>query len=110
MTSPYVTSPTPRHQEPWRIVLVVLACVLAPPPAVVAAFVAAIAWSGCFIECSTPDPDYAWGGGLGVLALALLLLGPALAGLLLRTWAAVGLAVCGVVATLVTGAVIIGLN
>jgi len=106
MTSPYVTSPN--RTEPWRVVLVALACVLAPPPAVVAAFAAAIVWSGCFIECTGDSGDHLTGGALGLLAVALLLLGPGLAWLLLRRWTAVALAAGGVVALLVTGAAIIG--
>jgi hypothetical protein len=110
MTSPYVASPTPQHQEAWRIVLVVLACLGAPPAAAVAGFVAAIVWSGCFIECTGSSGDHLAGGALFLLTLALLLLGPALAWLLLRRWSAVALAAGGVVATLVTGSVLIGLN
>ena len=106
MTSPYVTSPS--RTEPWRVVLVALACVLTPLPAAVAAFAAAIVWSGCFLECTDESGDHLTGGALGLLAVALLLLGPALAWLLLRRWTAVALAAGGVVALLVTGAAIVG--
>ncbi len=110
MTSPYVAVPTPRHLQPWRIVLVVLACIASVPAAVIAAFAAAIVWSGCFIECTEDSGDHLTGGALWLLTAALFLLGPALAGLLLRRWAAVALAAGGVVAVLVTGAVIVGAN
>jgi hypothetical protein len=110
MTSPYVTSPRPRHQEPWRIVLVVLFCVAAPPAAAVVGFIGAIVWSGCLMECTGDSGNTLSGAALLLLALALLLFGPALAWLLLRRWTAVALAAAGVVATLATGALLIGAN
>ena len=112
MTSPYVTIPAQAAARPaaWRVVLVVLACLLAPPAAAVAAFVAAIVWSGCFIGCDPGGGDHLAGGGLWLLAVVLLVLGPVLAWLLLRSGRAVLAAIGGVVATLLTGALLIGVN
>jgi low affinity Fe/Cu permease len=69
-------------------VLTVLASVFGPPAAAVVAFLAAITWSGCFIECSQPVGDHTGGGLLWLLAIALLLLGPVLAASMVRklTW------------------------
>ena len=93
----------PRHQQPWRVVLVVLACVAAPPAAAVVGFIGAIVWSGCLMACPGESGNTLSGAALLLLALALLLLGPALAWLLMRRWAAVALAAAGVLATLLTG-------
>ena len=68
-------------------VLTVLASVVGPPAAAFAAFVAAITWSGCFIECSSyDDGDRTTGALLGLLAVALLLAAPVLAATLVRRW------------------------
>jgi hypothetical protein len=111
MTSPYVTIPSRPAARPaaWRVVLVVLACLAAPPAAAVAAFVAVIVWSGCFISCDAGGGDHLAGAALWLLAVALLVLGPVLAWLLLRSGRAVLAAVGGVVATLLTGALLVGI-
>jgi hypothetical protein len=112
MTSPYVAIPAQSLPRPaaWRIAVVVLACLAAPPAAAVAAFVAAIVWSGCFISCDAGGGDHLAGAGLWLLAGALLVLGPVLAWLLLRSGRAVVAAVGGVIATLLTGALRVGVN
>ena len=74
----------------WKVLLTALAALAGPPAAAVAAFVGAITWSGCFIECSSYDQGDPVGGGL-LLALAAVLAvsGPVLAAVLLRSWRAV---------------------
>ncbi len=89
-TRTYAPATTPTAQPWWKAVVVVLAVVLGLPAAVVAGFAALVVWSGCFISCGEPDPVS--GFGLGVLAAVLLALGPALAWLLYRRWAAVAYA------------------
>ena len=106
MTSPYVDAP-PRTQ-PWRLVLVALACVLSPLPAAVAGWIGLIIWSGCFIECDPGSGDHLAGGGLFLLAAGLLLLGPALAWVLLRSGRAVLAAVGGVFGILLLSGLILG--
>ncbi|MFN2539015.1 MAG: hypothetical protein ABR549_12840 [Mycobacteriales bacterium] len=85
-------------------VLTVLASVVGPPAAAVAAFVAAIVWSDCFIECSG-DPDHLGGGLLFALAAVLLLAGPALAATLVRrgSWVLAACAVPAVEALVLVG-------
>ena len=111
MTSPYVTTPRQAAARPttWRVVLVVLACLAGPPAAVVAAFAAVIVWTGCFLSCDAGGGDHLAGGALGLLAGALLVLGPVLAWLLVRSGRAVVAAIGGVVATLLTGALLVGI-
>ena len=79
---------------PWRVVLVVLGCLVGPPAGVVAGFFGAVTYSGCFFSCEDPQPVL--GASLVLLGLVLLLSGPLLAAALVRRAAAVGLAVLGV--------------
>jgi hypothetical protein len=107
MTSPYVVPA--RRSAPWRIVLVALTCVASAPVAAFTAFWATVEWTGCFIECTDGGGNHASGGLLWLATAALLASGPALAWLLLRSGRAVGASVGGVVATLLTGALLMGL-
>jgi hypothetical protein len=75
--------PPSSSRETVGKVLTVLAAVLGPPAAAVAAFIATIVWSDCFIECSG-NPDYLGGGLLFALAGVMLLAGPVLAAMLVR--------------------------
>ena len=110
MTSPYVATTTPRHEQPWRIILVALTCLLSPPAAVIAGFAGYFFYSDCIFECTPGSGDHLGGGLLLLLAVARLVAGPVMAWLLLRRWLAVALAAAGVVAVLVTGTVIVGAN
>src|SRR3954451_7969975 len=93
MTSPYVTFPQQpepaRHTSAWpvaRAVLAILSILGCVPVALLAAFWAAVTWSGCFISCETPNRV---GGLVGaVIAVIALASGPvAIAGLYRsRTW------------------------
>jgi hypothetical protein len=69
----------------WKVIATVLVAVVAPPAALVAAFVSWITWSGCFMTCDGEQPNPLLGGLLGVLALGLLASGPLLAWVLLRS-------------------------
>ena len=100
-----VPSPAP---SPGRIVVIALATLLGPPPALVVAFIAAVTWSGCFLSCS--QPNHVGGALLFGLALLMVLAGPLLAWLLLRRWRAVGCAVLGVVGVLLTLGLLAGLG
>ncbi len=83
----------------WRTALVVLLSAVAAPAAGLAAFAAAITWSGCFLSCE--EPDRVAGGLLWLLVLGLLSAGPVCGWFLLRL-AGVARAVGG----LVLGAVV----
>lgn len=108
MTSPYVV---PAHRPaPWRIVLVALTCVASVPLAAFTAFWALVEWTGCFIECTRGGGNHASGGLLWLTAAALLASGPTMAWLLLRRVRAVAAAAAGVLATLLTGALLIGVT
>jgi hypothetical protein len=65
-------------------VLTVLFSVVGPPAAAFLGFLAAITWTGCFIECSDSRGDHLSGGLLGALAVAVLLAAPVLAATLVR--------------------------
>ena len=78
---------SPARPAPWRTVLVVLVAGVGAPGAAVAAFAAAVVWSGCFIGCSGGG-DHLAGGLLGLLALGLLAAGPGV-GWWLRRWTGV---------------------
>ncbi len=86
----YAPAAAPTAQPWWKAVVVGLTVLVGLPASLVAGFAAAITWTGCFLSCSDPNPLL--GFGLGVLALALLLAGPALAWVLYRRWAAVAYA------------------
>jgi len=88
--------PAPSTPAVWRYVLITLAVLGGPPAAAVAAFVAVVTWSGCFLSCS--EPNHPVGALLGLLAAVLAVSGPALAWVLLRRWSAVGYALLGVLA------------
>jgi hypothetical protein len=89
MTSPYVTFASPHPPAPrsaWpvvRAVLAVLALVGCVPLALLAAFVSAVTWSGCFISCS--GTNHPAGAALALLAAALLATGPLLTAALYRS-------------------------
>lgn len=86
-------APVPARREPWRVVLVILGCLVGPPAGAVVGFFGAVTYSGCFLSCGDADPV---GGALLIgLAIALLLAGPLLALGLIRRASAVGLAVLG---------------
>jgi low affinity Fe/Cu permease len=104
MTSPYVRT----RPATWRLLLVALTSVAGAPAGVVGAWIAAVVWSGCFIECS--GGDHLQGGALWLLAIALLLAGPVLAWLLLRRAVAVLASVAAGVATVGFAALVIGAN
>ena len=65
-------------------VLTVVFSVVGPPAAALVAFIAAITWSGCFIECTGDGGDHFGGALLGALAVALVLAAPVLAAILVR--------------------------
>jgi hypothetical protein len=87
--------------EPWRVLLVVLGCLVGPPAGAVAGFFGAVTYSGCFFSCEQAQPVL--GASLVLLGLLLLPSGPLLAALLIRRAAAVGLAVLGIPVGLVVG-------
>lgn len=93
--------PAAARREPWRVVLVVLGCLVGPPAGAVAGLVGAVTYSGCFLSCDEPRPLL--GGALVLLGLLLLLAGPLLAALLLRRPVAVGLALVGILGGLGLG-------
>jgi hypothetical protein len=115
MTSPYVSFP--RQPQPvsrpsaWPVfrailsVAVILGCGFAY---VIAGFIAAVTWTGCFIECT--GGNHGAGAALGLLAVALLAAGPALVALLYRDrgwlWVSGSAAVVGAVLI----AMVIGIN
>lgn len=80
--------------EPWRVLLVVLGCLVGPPTGAIAGFFGAVTYSGCFLSCEQAQPVL--GAALVLLGLVLLLSGPLLAAALLRRASAVGLAVLGI--------------
>jgi hypothetical protein len=103
MTSPYVTFPQQTQPEPrssawpvFRAILSVAAVLGFALAYVVAGFIAAVTWTGCFIECT--GENHLAGGALAALAVALLAAGPALVALMYRSrgwlWVA-GLAAAG---------------
>ncbi|MBM6621887.1 hypothetical protein JTF08_09730 [Micrococcaceae bacterium RIT802] len=88
------SAPTPRPRGPttsvdgcpdsrrprrwWQAFLVILVgYALAAVPAFVLLMIAAFGFSGCFIECTQPDPLQGW---VGVAGLALVLSAPIIAG------------------------------
>lgn len=77
-------TPPPSRTATVGKVLTVLFSVVGPPAAAIAAFIAAITWTGCFIECTDSGGDHLGGGLLGALAVALLLAAPVLAATLVR--------------------------
>ncbi|MDX6197903.1 MAG: hypothetical protein QOJ79_1054 [Actinomycetota bacterium] len=98
MTSPYVTFPqqpdtATRRSAPWRVAATTVMALVGPPSAGFFAFWATVTWTGCFIDCNeaTDHPNPVGGGLLYALAIALLLSGPVLAWLLLRSGKAVAL-------------------
>ena len=88
---PTVPVPTATATAPRRSVAAVIGTVvftaLSIPAALVAAFAAAVTWSGCFISCT--GPDHVAGALLWLLVVAILSAGPALAAGVLRTRKAV---------------------
>ena len=74
-------TPTPL----WRYVVTALVAVVGPPLGLFAGFIAWVGWNDCFLSCQG-HPDHLGGGLLGLLAVALLLAGPALSIWLLRSW------------------------
>lgn len=86
--------PTSTTRDTVGKVLTVLGSVFGPPAAAVTAFIAAVEWSGCFIECNsaTDTPDHVAGGLLWLLAVALLLSGPLFAVTLVRKAVWIGVA------------------
>jgi len=100
MTSPYVTFPG--RSTAQRVLLGTAAAsvlLLAGFGAALAAFVAKILWTGCFIECS--QPNHLGGALLAALAVASLTSGPAAVSGIYRSaawmWAAFGTGLVGAV-------------
>lgn len=89
----------------WRTPVVLLLAALTAPAAGAAAFVAVVAWTGCFFSCE--EPDRLVGGLLGVLAAALVLSGPAV-GWRLQRGAGVALAAGGLLLGGLVTAVLLG--
>lgn len=87
-------TPAPARGEVWRVVLVVLGCLVGPPASVYVGFLGAITYSGCFFSCGQAQPVL--GALLLAAALALLLAGPLLAALLIRRASAVAWSVVGI--------------
>ena len=73
----------------WRTVVTVFAAVFGPPAALVSAFLALVTWAGCFLDCHDQRGDHLTGGLLALLAVGLLVSGPACALTLMRSGRAV---------------------
>lgn len=102
MSSHHTTAPAHLPSAPsTRVVvgkvLTVLASVVGPPAAILAAFAGSITYRGCFIDCNeaTDHPDHLTGALLLALAALLVVAGPLLAATLVRRvgWVAGALAV-----------------
>jgi hypothetical protein len=90
----YLPAPLVSRPAPWRVAVTTVVALLGPPAAAFVTFAASITWTGCFIECNIDHrPNHPVGALLYLLAIALLLAGPVLAGWLLRSRTAVALAV-----------------
>ena len=67
-------APVALSRVAWRAVVSVLATVAGVGGAMVAAFAAAVTWSGCFLSCQ--PGNHPLGAALGVLTVLLLAAGP----------------------------------